>query len=447
MTEAADTGRRGGGLGLWAFRMLLVYVCILLTQPQNRFTFLWPLHIADLSFIAAVGLHVLACMQEGRPLLRMGPGTVTGLILLAMVPLSLAFGAFSLGFAWNNWVDMFVKNALLLILLEAMLTSKERVWAAQMTTLVATFYWLKAGLRLAAAGATYSGDRMMGAAIGLIENPNSLAYMMCFYLPLYLYACENSKAKWERWGYFALLFSAVYVIFKTGSRTGLVGLLVLGAFMLPRQLVRNLKGLVLAVVAVAVLLPMSGEKNIQRFKTIPQSMSAFFSGKQMVTDRPLTQDEQSAEDRRWKNKHTWGLIKRHPVFGAGLNPDQLRFPPDLPMAKGQVHCEILAMGIRMGMPGMVLYVAMWVVAAVCGLKTMRRMKWWPAMGNLGWIFFLQTVVLVVGGSFCPLPCHPPMMVLVASAAAMARLCEEDGRGAGWGETGGMRRIADGEGKG
>ena len=111
-------------LSLAAFRMLLVYIVVLFVQPQNRFTFLWPLHIADLSFIAAVGLHVLACMQEGRPLLRMGPGTVTGLILLAMVPLSLAFGAFSLGFAWNNWVDMFVKNALLLILLEAMLTSK-----------------------------------------------------------------------------------------------------------------------------------------------------------------------------------------------------------------------------------------------------------------------------------------------------------------------------------
>lgn len=447
MTEAAGTGQRGGGLGLWAFRMLLVYVCILLTQPQNRFTFLWPLHIAELSFIAATGLHVLACMQERRPLLRMGPGTVMGLILLAMVPLSLCFGDYTLGFAWTNWVDMFVKNSLLLIMLEAMLTSKERVWAAQMTVLVATFYWLKAGLRLAAAGATYSGDRLMGAAIGLIENPNSLAYMMCFYLPLYLYACEHSKAKWERWAYFALLFCVVYVVFKTGSRTGLVGLAVLAAFLLPRQLLRNAKGVAVAAVAVALILPMSGEKNIQRFKTIPQSMASFFHGNNVVTDRPLTQDEQSAEDRRVKNKHTWALIKRHAVFGAGINQDQSRFPLDLPMAKGQVHCEILAMGSRLGMPGMVLYAAMLAMTAACGWKTMRRMGWWPAMGGLGWIFILQTVVLVVGGSFSPLPCYPPMMILVASASAMAGLCDEEGRGKGWGETGGMRRIEDGVGKG
>ncbi len=428
MTESAGTGRSGGGFGLWAFRMLLVYVCILLTQPQNRFTFLWPLHIADLSFMSAVGLHVLTCMQERRPLLRLGPGTVIGLVLLAMVPLSLAFGAFSLGFAWNNWVDMFVKNALLLILLEAMLTSKERVWALQMSVLVATFYWLKAGLRLAAAGATYSGNRMMGAAIGLVENPNSLAYMMCFYLPLYLYACEHSKEKWERWGYFLLLLCAVFIILKTGSRTGLVGLAVLGMFLLPQQLARNPKGVLLAAVAVALILPMAGEKNIERFKTIPRSMAAFFQGKSMAENHPLTQDEQSAEERRIKNLHAWKLIQGNFMFGAGINPNEGLYPGDVSMARGQVHCEILAIGLRFGLPGMLLYFSTWTIITLCGWRIWKQWEWWPAMGGLGWVFLLQTIVLAVGGSFCPLPWHPPMMVLAASASALAGLCGGDGRG-------------------
>ena len=427
MTEAEGTGRRGGGLGLWAFRMLLVYICILLTQPQNRFTFLWPLHIAELSFIASLGLHVLACLQEQRPLLRFGPATVIGLILLCMVPLSLLFGAYTAGWVWTNWVDIYVKNALLLIMLEAMLTSRERVWAAQMTTLVATFYWLKAGLRLAAAGATYSGDRMMGAAIGLIENPNSLAYMMCFYLPLYLYACEHSTTKWERWAYFLLLGCGFFIILKTGSRTGLVGLVVLGVFILPRYLVKKPTGVLLAVLAVVLILPMTGQKNIERFKTIPRSMAAFFKGKSVATDRPMTQDEQSADERRIKNKHTWELIKRQPVFGAGIHANQGLFPADLPLAKGQVHCEILAVGLQFGMSGMGLYVATWVMIAACGWKVRRRLGWWPAMGGLGRVFLMQLVVLVIGGSFCPLPWHPPMMVLAASASALAGQCGEDGR--------------------
>ena len=63
-------------LSLAAFRLLLVYIVIMFVQPQNRFTFLWPLHIGELSFIAAIGLHVLACMQDRRPFIRCGPATV-----------------------------------------------------------------------------------------------------------------------------------------------------------------------------------------------------------------------------------------------------------------------------------------------------------------------------------------------------------------------------------
>ena len=53
-------------MSLWGFRFLLWYICVLFVQPQNRFTFLWPLHIADISFIAAVGLHALACLDGRR---------------------------------------------------------------------------------------------------------------------------------------------------------------------------------------------------------------------------------------------------------------------------------------------------------------------------------------------------------------------------------------------
>ena len=274
---------------------------------------------------------------------------------------------------------------------------------------------------------------MMGAAIGLVENPNSLAYMMCFYLPLYLYAREHSKAKWERWGYFLMLVSAVFVIFKTGSRTGVVGLVALGMFILPRHLVRNPKGVVLSVVVVALMLPMTGKQNIERFKTIPQSMVAFFQGRSVATDRPMTQDEQSADERRIKNVHTWELIKRHPMFGAGINPDSSSLPGDLPMAQGQVHCEILAMGFRFGIFGMLLYIVAWYTVAVCGWQTERELGWWPAMGGLGWTFLLQLIVLMVGGSFCTLPWHPPMMILLASASALASLCKEDSLNSGVGE--------------
>ena len=63
-TAAAAVPQAQGSsfLSLAAFRMLLVYVVVMFVQPQNRFTFLWPLHIADLSFMGAVGLHIMACV-------------------------------------------------------------------------------------------------------------------------------------------------------------------------------------------------------------------------------------------------------------------------------------------------------------------------------------------------------------------------------------------------
>ena len=195
-------------MSLWAFRSLLWYLCVMLVQPQNRFTFLWPLHIADISFIAAVGLHVASCLETQRPLVRMGPATILAFSLLFFAALSQHFGAYQISPAWNSNLDVLVKNTLLLILVEAMATSVERVWAVQMTTLFCTLWWVKGGLRLSALGATYSGDRLMGAAVSLIENPNGFAYMMCVFLPLYLYAYQQAPKKWQKGAFLACALSA-----------------------------------------------------------------------------------------------------------------------------------------------------------------------------------------------------------------------------------------------
>ena len=273
-TAAAAVPQAQGSsfLCLAAFRMLLVYVVVMFVQPQNRFTFLWPLHIADLSFMGAVGLHIMACVQDRRPILRFGPATIVSVLVLTFAMLSQYIGEYQASSAWNPWIDIIVKNATLCILLEAMLTSVQRVMATQLVVLVATFWWIKAGVRLSAAGATYAGDRLMGAAVGMIENPNGFAYMMCLYLPVYLYMFQQSRRAWERWTFLALTLTGVYIVFQTGSRTGLVTLMLIAVFILRRYGRQHLKGLMLVVLAIAVIFPMTGERNIQRFKTIPQSV-------------------------------------------------------------------------------------------------------------------------------------------------------------------------------
>ena len=413
-------------MNLWAFRFLLWYICVLLVQPQNRFTFLWPLHIADISFIGAISMHVLACMEGRRQFIRLGPATVLTFVLLFFAALSQFFGTYQISSAWNSYLDILVKNSLLLIMLEALATSPERVWAVQMTTLFCTLWWVKGGLRLSAMGATYSGDRLMGAAVSLIENPNGFAYMMCVFLPLYLYAYQQATRKWIKVFFLACALAAVYIVFQTGSRTGLVTLIIMGAFLLPYYGRNHMKALAIIILALVFIFPMTGEKNRQRFRTIPQSVASFFGGgKEEKPVAMMTQDEQSADERKRKNKDTWALIKENLFFGVGINPDDSQFANEFPMATGQVHCEILMAGRQMGLIGMGIYLGYLGIILGGGIWVHRNARHWPAVQDLGWTFQVQAVAIAVGGFFSPMAWHPPMMILAGSASALVGILKSE----------------------
>lgn len=413
---------------LWAFRAVLFYVIVAYVQPQNRFVFLWPLHIADLSFAAAAGLHLLACLRNGRPLLRFGPATILSLLLLFFSLLSQYIGRFQISSAWNPYIDIIVKNAVLAILLEAMLTSPKRVWAAQMVLLVSTLWWMKSGLSLVRAGASYgSAGRFAGGSISLIENPNGFAYMLCVYLPLYLYLFECAKEKRERLFGLALAFADVFLVFKTGSRTGLVTLVPLGGWILFRLGRTNWKGLLASLVAIAVLFPLTGEQNMARFRTIPAQIRQFL-GKDPNTNepaRPMTQDEQSADERKAKNRDTWALIQTYPLFGVGVNPSGEAFR-EFPMAGGQVHCETLMAGRQMGVIGISLHWGFILTLLIGGGLVRRRAGGWAAAAGLGRVFQLQAVAVIIGGSFCPLPWGIPTLAAAACASALLGFFPADG---------------------
>lgn len=414
-------------MSLWAFRFLLWYLCILLVQPQNRFTFLWPLRIANLSFIVAAGLHILSSMEQRRPLVRMGPATMLAFALLVFSAMSQQVGIYQVSPAWNAYLDTIVKNALLLILVEAMAFTVERVWAVQMTTLFATLWWVKGGLRLSAMGATTSGDRIMGAAVSLIEDPNAFAYMMCVCLPLYLYAFQQARKRWVKMFFLACALASAYIVFQTGSRTGMVTLIVIGAFLLPYYGRNHLKALLAIIVALVLIFPMTGEKNKQRFRTIPQSAASFlgFGEPKSKVAGPMDQDAQSAEERQEKNSDTWKLIKENLIFGVGINPDESKYLDRFPSAGGQVHCEILMAGRQMGLIGMGLHAGFLSIIFFGGRWVRLNATHWPAVCDLGWTLQVQAVALAVGGSFCPGAWNVVMLMLAGSTSSLVGILKRE----------------------
>ena len=405
-------------MSLWAFRFILWYVCILLVQPQNRFLFLWPLRIAYVSFLIGTVLHIFSCLESGRPLLRMGPGTILAFLLLFFATISQFAGVYQISSAWNPSYDTLVKSSLLLIMVEAVATSVERVWAVQMAALFSTLWWVKGGLRLSSTGATYAGDRIMGVAVSIVDNPNSFAYMMCVFLPLYLYAYQQATRKWIQYSFLVCALAGIFVVFDTGSRTGMITLIAVGVFLLPRYGRHHFRSLLFISVALFFIYPLTGEGNKQRFRTIPQSLKSFFNDEEETPNRAMTQDEQSANERKEKNKQTWALIKENLIFGVGINPDQSKFAQRFPKAQGDVHCEILFAGKQMGLIGMGLYIGFLSVIFWEGRWVRKNALHWPAVQDLGWTFQVQAVAIAVGGYFCPIVWHPPMMIMAGSASAL-----------------------------
>lgn len=413
-------------MSLWSFRFLLWYICILMVQPQNRFPFLYPLHIADLCIMGAVALHVMATLSEGRALIRMGPATITALVLMVASVMSLYTGVFQPNSDWSDTIDIVFKNCLVLILVEAMAFTIDRVWAVQASMMMASLWWIKGGLRLSASGATFAGDRLMGPAVGLVENPNGFAYMMCILIPLYLYFYQQARIRHLRGAFLGITLAAIFIVFQTGSRTGMMILVATGFFLIPKYAAKHKTTILIGGLAIFFLLGSVGAMNMDRFRSIPNSIKSFLSGKEEVrSDEELTQDEQSAQERRLKNRDTWALIKAYPVFGVGINADGTKYMRQYPMAIGQVHCEILMAGRWMGFVGMALYVIPLFILLQSGLRVQHVAKRsWPALGDMGWTFCLQTVVFIVGGAFSPLPWNAPMMVLVGAASALwGNICE------------------------
>jgi O-antigen ligase len=207
-------------------------------------------------------------------------------------------------------------------------------------------------------------------------------------------------------------------VLETGSRTGMLILLAISLFLLPRYAREHKATVALAVVAVFLVFSAVSPGNIRRLKTIPKSLAAAFSGEVKHREQ-LDQDEESAQTRQLKNKDTWALIKAHPVFGVGIDPNEQLFLDKYPNAGGQVHCEILMAGKQMGFIGMGLYLGLVGTLILRGRTIHRQLsERWPDMANLGWTLKMQGITILVGGAFSPLPWNPVLMLLAGSASAL-----------------------------
>lgn len=409
------------GTSRWSFVFLMWYMTILCVQPQNRFPFLISLHIADIAVIGSFGMHFLASSGSGQSFMRFGTASRIAIVLMVMSFISLHTGPLQASSEWSPIMDIIFKNGFVVLLIETMAYNVQRIWGVLASLMLATLWWVKAGIRLSSTGATYSGDRIMGAAVGLVENPNAFAYLMAVMMPLYAYFFANPPRKWLRPVFLFLMLASVFIIIQTGSRTGFIAMLVVSGFIVWRYFWRQKVALAVGVISTFFIVSIVSPGNLERVKSFGSSFRMFVGGSagQEKSASEMTQDEQSAWERHMKNRDTWELIKRYPVLGAGVSASDNLVPSELGFARGQVHNELLFAGKQMGFVGMALYLGFLGTLLICGIKTMKYARiWWPAAGDIGWTFAVQSAAFLAGGLFSPIPWNPVMMILAACSSAM-----------------------------
>jgi O-antigen ligase len=401
-----------------AFFFTLLHIAIHMTQPQNRFLWLYPFQIAQLTFIIALGCHLMAVMSEDKPFIRFGPATIWCLILMPLALLLQYNGAFMTDTSWNGYIDNLMKCAAAAILLEATATNIYRIWAVQAALVISTLWWFKAGVRFIHIGGSFTADRIMGPGVSMVQNPNAFAYFMCVMTVVFFYFFQQyPKPRWMKLIFLGMVLVGFLIVLNTGSRSGLITLGILSIALIPRYGGKHKLALVVMILVAPILWANAGEKNIERFKTMIEHFERMRSGEELDLRSARDADDHSAIERTLKQQAGWEQVKQYP-WGVGMNANQdlLR---QIPHNGGEVHNEILMAGRQMGWPGMMMYSAMLGILFWQGRKVMVYAKgWWPAMSDLGWSFRLQAVVIAAGGWFNPMPWNILTFVLMASASAL-----------------------------
>jgi len=412
----------------WSFRFLMWFVLWLMTQPHFRFPFLVPFHCADILFAGAFGLHVLYSMSNNKNIIYMGPVTKMALTLLGLAMVSHFFNPAQKSIAWNGEIDIILKVVVVIILLEAQVDSVYKAAAVIGTLCLGSMWWIKGGVRLSQAGATMTGDRIMGVNVSMISNPNELAYVMCIMIPALFFFYAISRKKLYQWGFIALIGAAAFVVLRTGSRTGLVALTLSLVFMGPRMLKKHKEFVTIALVGGFFLIGAIGASNIERFKAMRVTAIAFFT-KSSVPLAELNQDELSAASRMTKIIDTAKLVAFHyPVLGVGTNP-KVTAATDLGLgfAKGKVHSEPFMAARQMGIGGFILYYLFLYKPFMAGRRMHRYLQdSWPEMATMGWALQGMLVAVAVGGLFSPSAWNFPHMLTASVCLITSEMLAKEG---------------------
>jgi hypothetical protein len=398
-----------------AYAALVGFTFVLLLAPQESLPALAPLHLAALAALAAVFAHLYGKLARGLPVLVVPRGAGPALLLAAWALVTAPLSSWP-GGSVQVFTDLLAKSVLILWLLPQVVNRESRLTR------------LCAGLCLAGAVLAVTGLFHMGGAFlagradavkeipafdaPLTRNPNDLALMLNLLVPLTVAMVHVARRMLTRLACVAVVVVEVAAIIVSFSRAGFVTLAVVWT----GHALRTLRGAARAAVVAAVVGALAG----------PALLPAGYR-QHLGTTLDVDSDPTGSSQARWKDAlAAVDVIAAQPLTGAGLGQNVL----SITRATGtwrQVHDVYLQVGADLGLPGLILYLALLggcLGAARSVAAHADAVRAPPPVLHLARGLELSLWAFAVGGLFHPAAYHFYLYYMGGLALAARALHEE-----------------------
>lgn len=324
----------------WAFVGLMIFTGLLFFRPQDMYTPLRRIPLAEIAALFALGSLATGRLSRGLPISRVTPELVgvvgLGAVMVMMAPFGIWFAG-SIG----TFMEMYSKVILIFVLMVNTLTTPKRIEQFTWVIVIASGYIAgRAVIDYARGVNLVEYGRVMGSVGGMFKNPNDLALNMVAVLPLAAMLALRQIALPLR------ALAALGVLLMVGSivasqsRSGTVGLAAM-ALMLAVQIMRRRPGLVFAgIVAIVLAMPMLPEAYWERIASI--------------ADESKDQTG-SREARSILLREAYDAFLDYPITGVGAG-QFVNYNPDRTEAWHEAHNFLLQVAAELGIFGLMTIV-------------------------------------------------------------------------------------------
>lgn len=375
---------------------ILLWTWVGLMNP-HKMTWGFAYNFPFAMIIAIVTLVAILISREPKKLPLSAPIVVLFLLAIWMTITTVVFSLYP-DLAWPKW-EKVMKIQLFIFLTLIVMQSEQRIRSLVLVaTLSIAFFGIKGGIYTIAHG---GGGMVLGPDGGFISGNTEIALALTVTLPLMRWLQLQTQRRWLKRAATLAMVLIVISVLGSYSRGGFLALTAMGTFLWIKSRKKIVLGVVLAVLAVALLsfMPETWHSRIATIQTYEQDTSAM------------------SRIGAWR--FATNLALHRPIGGGGFDTFQEQAyaqyaPSEHPVDAHSIWFEILA---EQGFVGLGLYLLLWMVTWHTGSQIIRLCRNRPELmwaRDLAGMIQASLIGFLVGGSFLGLAYwdYPYILVIV-----------------------------------